>query len=101
MGHEVTSRWLYESPRPSHITEEEYDKKTALVDLLDICSADLFLRFSHDISATGGADFEAGFAVASGKLFWVVGGRHNIFYSLADKQFESWEQARDLLKEMV
>jgi nucleoside 2-deoxyribosyltransferase len=101
MGHSVTSRWLHETARPAHMTEDEHAVKTALVDIVDLHAADLMIRFLHDASRTGGADTEVGLALAAGKLLWIVGPYRNIFHRLADRRFDTWEEARDALREMV
>lgn len=100
-GHQVTSRWLNEAPRPAHLTEQEFAKHTAMVDWLDLSQADLVIRFLHDQSKTGGADTEFGIAMQAGKLLWIVGPPRNIFHHLADRQFDTWEQARETLKGMA
>ena len=101
MGHGVTSRWLNEAPRPSHISEAEHARKTALVDIVDLNQADLVIRFLHDVSKTGGADTEVGLALAASKLLWIIGPPRSIFHHLADRQFDTWDQARSQLQEMV
>jgi hypothetical protein len=83
------------------MTEDEHAKKTACVDWLDIGAADLVIRFLHDASRTGGADTEVGLALAAGKLLWIVGPYRNIFHRLADRRFDTWEEARDALKGML
>ena len=97
LGHVVTSRWLGEHPKPDYLSEDEFARKTALVDLLDIQEADLVIRFLHDQSQTGGADTEVGYALATSKLLWIVGPYRNIFHRMADRRFDNWEEARAAL----
>lgn len=84
IGAEVTSVWFGES-------DDEPDQKlveNALTDLRTIRECDVFVRFTNSLDglpfvpntwATGGKDFEMGYAYALGKPIYVVGGRQNIF----------------------
>lgn len=93
-GFEVTSQWLDEM-------EGGDLAKNAFIDLNNIDSCDVLVRFADSINIgyndpaliSGGRHFETGYAYAKWKLIIVVGGKQNIFDSLSDiihiKDFET------------
>lgn len=67
--------------RPGGYQGEQKLVENAYADLRAIRECDALVRFT-DIggsSATGGKDFETGYAFALGRPIYVVGGRQNIF----------------------
>lgn len=86
MGHEVTSRWLFESVSPNHTMGDitpAYAAKAARLDLADIDEADAMLFYAEDPlvgTPRGGRHVEFGYALARGKLIYVVGHAENIFH---------------------
>jgi hypothetical protein len=99
LGHEVTSSWLDEVKKASGMSHDEFWTKLGRKDLQEICASDLLIRDVHDISSTGGADTEYGFALARHQhcLIWLIGPKRNVFHMLADKHFKNWNEA---LKEL-
>lgn len=94
MGHECTNTWLDESTRSPYLSHEEFHRKLAIKDLMEIAAADAIVRFVHEVSSTGGADTELGFALAQyqRKLIWIVGPSRNVFHTLADRRFDTNEE---------
>lgn len=86
MGHEVTSRWLYESVSPNHTMGDitpAYSAKAARLDLQDIDEAQAVLFYAEDPlvgTPRGGRHVEFGYALALGKFIYVVGPAENIFH---------------------
>ena len=99
LGHEVVASWLGEVTKAHGISHEEFWRKLAIKDLQEITSADLIIRDVHNISRTGGADTEFGFALARhhNAMVWLIGKQRNVFHMLADKVFKNWDEA---LKEL-
>lgn len=83
-GFEVTSQWLDEM-------EGGDLAKNAFIDLNNIDSCDILVRFTDSINIgyndpaliSGGRHFETGYAYAKGKQIIVVGGKQNIFDNLS------------------
>src|ERR1039458_5245936 len=101
MGHEITSTWLNEVTKTPSMTREEFWNCLARKDLQEIAASDLVIRDVHKISSTGGADTEFGFALARHQhcLVWTVGkAPRNVFHTLADKHFDTWDAAIKELK---
>ena len=94
MGHEVVSTWLYEVQKPALMSKEEFWRKLALKDLAEIKAADLLICDTFDVTPRGGREVEFGFALGGfqGKMVYVVGPVRNVFHTLADKTFESWDE---------
>lgn len=93
LGHLVTSSWLNEIQKPAHLTQVEWDRALALKDLVEVAAADAIIMDIDEDSTTGGRYVEWGFAVGRyNTLKWLVGkDRHGVFNSLADQQFDSWD----------
>lgn len=94
--HEITSRWvtgLHELPNWT-------ESSIALDDLKCIEEAECAIFFTEpaDGSASmkrGGRHVEFGYAVALGKLIFVVGPRENVFYHLPEvNQFDTFDEVR-------
>lgn len=89
LGHEITSRWLYEQPAPVGQDREQHLRETAFIDVQDVRKADILVRFTdskfirqemvpgHLLSAA--RMFEFGLAWAEGIPVVVVGGIQNVF----------------------
>jgi hypothetical protein len=94
MGHSVVSTWLEEQVRPDGMNEEQFERKMAMKDLQEVAAADCLILDVENPSRTAGKMIETGFALAKHKLIYVVGKPplHSIFLSLADAQFNSWEE---------
>lgn len=86
MGHEVTSSWLDESVLLNHSMHDitpAYSAKAAQHDLQDIDYADAVLFYAEDPlvgTPRGGRHVEFGYALAKGKLIFVIGPKENIFH---------------------
>jgi hypothetical protein len=93
LGHEITGTWLNEIPRNQHISEQEHRKKVALKDLVELAKADMVI-LDNRISS-GGKNTEWGAALFEfhNKLLWLVGEESTVFHALADRRFDTWEQA--------
>lgn len=76
-GHVVTSEWLKDV--------DEEGNETAVMDLINIIEADVFLLINpaeFERSGTGGRHFETGYAYAKDKRVVILGVRSNIFHHL-------------------
>lgn len=119
MGHKITSTWFTEPEKPT-VTMAEVATETLIEyakrDLKEIQQANCFILFTVDPlvpTKRGGRHFESGFAFANymwarnDKYFGraehfcaIVGPRENIFHQLPQiKQFPTWEEAVDWLKQ--
>ena len=98
-GHEVCSTWLYETSRPEGMTTDEFWKKLAIKDLAEINAADLLILDTIDVTPRGGREVELGFALGrfQGKSIYMVGPVRNVFHTLVDRKFDSYE---DLMKDI-
>ena len=98
-GHEVCSTWLYETSRPEGMTTDEFWKKLAIKDLAEINAADLLVLDTIDVTPRGGREVELGFALGrfQGKSIYMVGPVRNVFHTLVDRKFDSYE---DLMKDI-
>lgn len=104
MGHHVTSSWLGEVRKAPGMSRNEFWKKLAVKDLQEISSSDIIIRCLHNVSHTGGADTEFGFALGLHQniKLWIVSpiGARNVFHTLADRIFGSWDEClRELGKQ--
>lgn len=107
-GHEVVATWIDESVNWSESRVHGgpiYGKKIALRDIAQISTADLLILDTTSpiaLDGGGGREFEAGYAFGQfqHKLFWRVGPPKNAFHQLADREFETWQQAIDELKKV-
>lgn len=119
LGHEVTSRWLFEEHTMSNnpTTEEELQQNRSFAndDLDDIGAADIFVSFTEEKftdfeevtdslayvnramldkligAARGGRHVEYGWAVGCCERVVIVGPRENVFHYLSDvEHFDTW-----------
>lgn len=92
-GHEVTASWLDGSHNEGVGGDDEY----AHEDLADIRDCEVFVLFTDNYAtATGGKDFEAGFAYAHGKRHVLIGERRNVFHHLTS--FRVFATVEDFLR---
>lgn len=95
LNHEVVSSWLDEAPRGEFMpTTEIFWKKLAMKDLAELERADAIILDTLDVNPRGGREVEFGFALAGwqNKLVCIVGPYRNVFHTLADKQFNTWDE---------
>lgn len=76
IGHVITSRWIDGD-------EKKMSKRdAALMDLEDVDSADALILFTQpkgSLNSGGGRHVEFGYAIARGKLMYVVGDYETVF----------------------
>lgn len=100
-GYAITSTWLQEVHRPSHLTEEEWEYALALKDLVDLSAADCIICDLDGVSTTGGRYVEWGFAIGRFNLLKLVvtSGKPTVFSRLADRRFKDWDGVYTYLRE--
>jgi len=98
LGHTVTASWLY-SPK-EHDDWQNGEKELALRDLADIDRADMVIVDCNTPSSTGGYHVETGYCLGLGLGFWTIGKRINSFQHLANRHFETWEEALEALNKI-
>lgn len=91
LGHTITGTWLNEVARPAHMTQEEFWRKLAIKDAVEVGKADLVILDNRQMS--GGKNTEWGMGVFSfqEKLLWLVGEPTTVFHALYDRKFPSWD----------
>lgn len=101
LGHIVTSSWLHEKNRPTHLTEYEWYHALAVKDLVDVAAADCIIMDVDGTSTTGGRYCEWGFALGRYSMLKIIVGkdRTGVFQTLADHSFAGWDEVLDYLKE--
>jgi len=94
MGHEVVSTWLDEVAKPAGMTQETFWRKLAVKDLAEVKACDLLIADTMDVTPRGGREVEFGFALGGhqSKHVFIVGPVRNVFHTLADIRFESWDE---------
>lgn len=99
MGHEVLSSWLDEKSNPTGELTPELAGSYAIRDLMEIRQSNLIIVDTLDVTSRGGREVEYGYSLNN--VFrmdsWVVGPKRNIFHYLANKHFNTWEEALDAL----
>lgn len=114
IGYTVTSTWLDEqqndkAPGAVATTIAEAMKKYegtkdadylsyAVRDVVDIDRSNFLIVDTFDITPRGGREVEVGYAMGTGKPFFVVGPERNVFHKLAKGNFTSWDSAIEFLK---
>ena len=100
LGHQVISSWLEEPPKPAHMDIDSYERKMAVKDLQELATTHCFILDLKNGNATMGKMVEYGYAIATGKILYVVGipPKHSIFTLLADKLFRDWDEAIKYIK---
>ncbi len=94
--HRITSRWLdITQIETSDDNWATYAKDCAERDLADVDMADLLILDLPDPKVgKGGLYVELGYALAKGKMVWIVGNRTNVFcWTNGVKFFSTWEEA--------
>lgn len=114
LGYVVTSTWLDEvqtDVAPGKVsttiaealekykgTKHEDYLSYAVRDVKDIDRSDFLIVDTFDITPRGGREVEVGYAIGTGKPFFVVGPERNVFHKLAKDTFSSWDSAIEFLK---
>lgn len=103
MGYVVTSTWLKVQDREGDHDEVPQGQKLGIAqrDLRDVRAADILVLDTFGGVNRGGREFEAGYALAAGKMFILVGPAVNVFHELADLAFATWEEAADSLEAAI
>lgn len=101
MGHSITSTWLNEVQRPTHLTNNEWFKALAIKDLSDVSAADCIIVDLDGVSTSGGRSVEFGFALGRFSMLKVVVGsnRYGVFNTLSDVSLDNWDQVIEYFKE--
>lgn len=93
---EVVARWLdgeHEAKDADPTPEDQ--AQWAADDLEDIDACDALVLFTDKPSRRGGCQFEAGYALGTGKRLIVVGPVVNVFHALPQvERFDDWHDAR-------
>jgi hypothetical protein len=89
----MTSSWIDEVEKPAHMRKHDFWKKLAMKDLAEIQEADLVILDTLDVNCRGGREVEYGFVLGAfqNKSVYIVGPIRNVFHTLCDKRFDSWE----------
>jgi hypothetical protein len=98
LGVHVNSSWS-EQPEGATLSEAEM-KHIAERDLSELLRSELCLVDATEKSSSSGYHSEVGAALAAGITVWVVADRakvSNVFFRLAYRWFDSWEQAKAAL----
>lgn len=90
LGYGVSSTWLLE--RTLTPVSKEVQMRYAVRDYDEIADADWLVVDTFDITPRGGREVEIGLAMAWHKKVYVVGPERNVFHTLADARFDSWEE---------
>ena len=82
-GHTVTSSWIWLDERPERNTEDwdNFAKKIAASNLIDLLRSDALVIDTRGIrpDGNGGSDSELGFALAKGWPIYLIGDKRNTF----------------------
>lgn len=102
LGHDVVSTWLNETKKMPEMGHDEFWKKLAVKDLAEIQSADLFILDTLDITPRGGREVEIGYALAGhqNRLIYLVGPVRNVFHTLADRRFDTWDECMASVRDL-
>lgn len=101
-GHEITSSWLQETTKPSHLSYDQWMVQLATKDVAEVIQADCIIMDVTGDSTSGGRYTEWGVAVhpISPMLRYLVGGKraadssypYGCFTHLAHRYFENWDE---------
>ena len=93
-GHEITSDWLYEPPRPAHLNTAEWNRVLAEKDIAQVYAAECIILDLIGDSTTGGRYVEWGVACHPGSMRrrYIVGGGNTqgVFDHMAHRRFDTW-----------
>lgn len=100
LGFTVNSTWLDEASfdepigdSAENVVSPEQATKYAERDIDEIMKSELLILDTTASNARGGSQVEYGIAHIMGLQTWVVGPARNVFNRLADRHFESWDEA--------
>lgn len=83
-GHTVTSSWIWIDERPERSSEEwdDFAKKIAAQNLIDLVRSDVLVLDMRGVrvDGNGGSHTELGFALARGWPIFLIGDRRNTFH---------------------
>ena len=97
-GHRVISSWLAAEAGITYGgTTEQYHRRCAERDLDEVREADWVFVDTCDVSDRGGQDVELGIALALGKLTARVGPPRNVFHTLVNWTFDSWDDVLEVV----
>ena len=102
-GVPVNSTWTLQQDKNGHELSESEMRKTAASDTKEARASELVLVDMTVKSSTGGWVTEMGICLGAGSTLWVIGDRSretNIFARLADRWFDSYEDARAALLDL-
>lgn len=102
LGFTVLSSWLdevYESDDDTRVTDD-IRRDNAQRDYIEVMEATAFIIDTFDESNTGGREVELGLALGAYKTCYRVGPYRNVFHTLVDHAFESWEGLYAHLEEL-
>ena len=92
-GYEIVSTWLNETAKPEGMPHDIFWKKLAIKDLAEINACDILVLDTFSVTPRGGREVELGFALGrfQSKLIYLVGPVRNVFHTLVDVKFDTWE----------
>ena len=90
-GHQVVSTWLNEDGAQSYELHPSKGPGYALRDRQEVEDCDLLVIDTLAESYTGGREVELGIALAKFKRTWRVGPARNIFHTIVQETFPTWE----------
>lgn len=96
MGHECDCVWLDVAEDYPVPPEEAYLESYRNIRELE--KATLFILDTIDESITGGREVEFGIALHRGIKRWRIGPIRNIFHTLTQKDFNTWEEVLKALE---
>lgn len=102
MGFAVSSSWLdevYGSDGDKRVTNE-IRKENAQRDMVEVVACRAFVIDTQDENASGGREVELGMALALGKPCYRIGPYRNVFHTLVDYAFPSWDDFYTHLNEL-
>lgn len=89
LGLDVSSNWMDTINAAGNHTERI---REATRDMREVQEASIFILDTLDQSVSGGRESELGFALAALNQTYLIGPERQIFHSLIDLQWESWEE---------
>ncbi len=93
LGHTIISTWLDEEGGQSYELNPTRGPGYALRDMAEVnLEADLLIIDTLEESKTGGREVELGMALARMKRTWRVGPARNIFHTITQRHYTSWEE---------
>jgi hypothetical protein len=96
-GHELISTWLDAEESDSPTPDQR--KLYAIRDICEVRKAELFILDTFDEDCRGGREAELGAAYEGNAEIWLVGPQRNIFHTLADTHYLSWDAVHEAIRE--